>query len=257
VTRFVLSTELLRGMSKIRIGRTEFPIPKWLSSLEDQTFRKEDGKWVWRNPPRINDIGELPPGAVPETDPSRGWQWLQPIDYAFAGRFLCVRGTGKPWNSAVQTWADASLKRFADEWARYFRGDLPVKDDKDLTDKDIREHNLILFGDPGSNSLIAKVLPKLPITWTREELRFGDQNYPAASHAPILIHPNPLVRYGFVVLNSGHTFHEKELSTLNYLLFPRLGEGAVMKVGDPPADLSKEQPVRAGFFDEKWRFKSK
>jgi hypothetical protein len=257
VTRFEVSTEVLHGKAKIRIGRTEFPIPKRLYRLQDQTFRKEDGKWVWRNPPRIDDTGRLPPGAVPETDPSRGWKWLMPIDYAFAGRFLCVRGTGRPWNPAVEAWADSSLKRFADEWARYFRGDLPVKDDKDVTDKDIAGYNLILFGDPGSNSLIARVLPTLPITWTREELGFGDQKYPAATHAPVLIHPNRLSpdRPGWVVLNSGHTFHAKELSTLNYLLFPRLGEGAVMKVGDPAGDVSKEKVIRAGFFDAKWRFK--
>jgi hypothetical protein len=256
VTRFQVDSDTLHGNAKLMIGQTEFQIPRRLARME-HTFRKEDGKWVWRNPPRINDIGELPPGAVPETDPSRGWQWLMPIDYAFAGRFLCVRGTGKPWNPAVGAWADASLKRFADEWARYFRGDLPVKDDKDVTDQDIQDHALILFGDPGSNSLIARVLPTLPITWTREELRFGDQKYPAATHAPVLIHPNRLNlhRPGWVVLNSGHTFHEKELSTLNYLLFPRLGEGAVMKVGNPPGDVSKEEVIRAGFFDKNWRFK--
>jgi hypothetical protein len=152
VTRFKVDTEALQGQSKIQIGRTEFQLPKQLNPLIiDQTFRKEDGKWVWRNPPRHDDSGRLPPGSVPETDPSRGWQGLMPIDYAFAGRFLCVRGTGKPWNPAVGAWADASLKRFADEWAKYFRGDLPVKDDKDVTDKDIQDHALILFGEPGGN----------------------------------------------------------------------------------------------------------
>src|SRR5262249_25868 len=127
----------------------------------------------------------------------------------------------------------------------------------DVADKDIAAYNLILFGDPGSNSLIARVLPTLPVTWTKDELRLGDGKYPAATHAPVLIHPNRLRpdRPGWVVLNSGHTFHEKELSTLNYLLFPRLGEGAVMKVGDPAGDVSKEQVIRAGFFDKNWHFK--
>jgi hypothetical protein len=59
------------------------------------------------------------------------------------------------------------------------------------------------------------------------------------------------------VLNSGHTFHEKELASLNYLLFPRLGDWAVMKVGqrlpgDPSGPVA-EEPVRAGFFNEEWR----
>jgi hypothetical protein len=257
VARFDIDNEVLEGRSRIRIGKTEFPIPEKFDGLLNQTFRKEDGKWVWRN--------HRKPDAAAR-DPGRGdlreWQTekesdLQgPIDDAFTRRFLCVRGTGKPWNPAVQAWADASLKRFADEWARYFRGDLPVKDDKDVTAEDIERCNLVLFGDPGSNSLIARVVPALPITWTKEEVTVWDRKYPSATHAPVLIQPNRLAGQNnqYVVLNSGHTFHEKELSTLNYLLFPRLGDWAVMKVGDPPSDVTKEEPVRAGFFDEQWRF---
>jgi hypothetical protein len=61
----------------------------------------------------------------------------------------------------------------------------------------------------------------------------------------------------YLVLNSGHTFHEKELSTLNYLLFPRLGDWAVLRVGgkqpvEPPFSIF-EDVVRAGFCDEQWR----
>ena len=72
-------------------------------------------------------------------------------------------------NPAVQAWADANLKRFAYEWHRYFRGELLVKNDTDVTDADILRCNLILFGDPGSNSLIARVLPKMPVHWTTDE----------------------------------------------------------------------------------------
>ena len=115
-----------------------------------------------------------------------------PIDDAFTTPFLCVRGTGKAWNPAVQAWSDASLKRFAYEWHRYFRGELPVKDDTDVTEDDVRRCNLILFGDPGSNRWIARVLPKLPLHWTRDELQLGGERYSAADHVPLLIQPNPL-----------------------------------------------------------------
>jgi pimeloyl-ACP methyl ester carboxylesterase len=184
-----------------------------------------------------------------------------PIDDAFTAPFLCVRGTGKPWNAAVQAWSDASLKRFAYEWSRYFRGDLPIKDDTAVTQDDVCRYNLVLFGDPGSNSWIEKVLPHLPIGWTRDEVRLGNDRYAAADHAPVLIHPNPLVpadgKGRYVVLNSGHTFHEKELASLNYLLFPRLGDWAILKVAtkvpNKPSDPLDEEVLRAGFFDERWQ----
>ena len=179
-----------------------------------------------------------------------------PIDDAFTTPFLCVRGTGKAWNPAVRAWADANLKRFAYEWHRYFRGELPVKDDTAVTDDDLKRYNLILFGDPGSNAIIARVLPAMPVTWTKKELAFGKDRYTAANHAPVLIQPNPLAAGRYVVINSGHTFHEKELASLTYLLFPRLGDWAILKVGAKspanPSDPLDEDVVRAGYFNERW-----
>ena len=55
-----------------------------------------------------------------------------------------------------------------------------------------------------------------------------------------------------MVLNSGHTFREKELATLNYLLFPRLDDWAVVKVSADPSRSTGEEVVRTGYFDEQW-----
>jgi|TARA_B110000495_G_C22679469_1_gene401120 hypothetical protein len=60
-------------------------------------------------------------------------------------------------------------------------------------------------------------------------------------------------------VNSGHTFHEKEFASLNYLLFPRHGDWAVMRVKSgmnsrtPDSDEFPEQAIEAGYFDETWR----
>jgi hypothetical protein len=93
--------------------------------------------------------------------------------------------------------------------------------------------------------------------WTRDEVAIGRDRYPAAQHVPVLIQPNPLAGGRYVVLNSGHTFHEPELASLNYLLFPRLGDWAVLQLGnklpDGPSSAYEEKVVRAGFFDEQWR----
>jgi hypothetical protein len=78
-------------------------------------------------------------------------------------------------------------------------------------------------------------------------MELGGTRYAASDHAPALIQPNPLAAGRYVVLNSGHSFGEKELASLNYLLFPRLGDWAVLKV-------SSGDVIRAGFFDEHWRF---
>src|SRR5262245_58701040 len=185
--------------ARLHVGRREVARLPWGDGKLHELF-------VWRR----GDQWELAPSPVPLAGKRPGLQG--PIDDASTSPFLCVRGTGKPWNPAVQTWSDASLKRFAYEWQRYFRGELPVKDDTAVTEDDVRRCNLILFGDPGSNSWIGKVLPKLPLAWTKEDLRVGNTRYSATDHAPAVIVANPLAEGSYIVLNISQTIHEKQLA---------------------------------------------
>ena len=247
ITRFAILPPAWRGpKARLRIEGKEVILPAPAGKSLKAVIGRREGKWVV--------LGDLDTLSLSGKRP--GIQG--PIDDAFTTPFLCVRGTGKAWNPTIRAWSDASLKRFAYEWHRYFRGELPVKNDNDVTEDDARKYNLILFGDPGSNAWIAKALPKLPIQWTRAELRLDGHAYAAADHAPLLIQPNPFAPGRYVVLNSGHTFREKELASLNYLLFPRLGDWAVLRVGAKvPANLSdplEEDVVRTGFFNEEWEF---
>jgi len=211
--------------TRVRIGKVELPVTKSPVLLEEH-----DG--AWRIAERAPVEGKRP-----------GLQG--PIDDAFSSPFLCVRGTGTPWNGPVQRWAEAALHRFAEEWWVWFRGELPVKDDTQVTEDDVRRCHLVLFGDPGSNPWIRKALPRLPLSWTREELRLRGKTYSAADHAPALISAGALAEDRYVVLNSGHTFHPPELK-INYLFFPRLGDWGVIQVVD-------DAVVDAGLLDEHWK----
>ncbi|WP_298868982.1 prolyl oligopeptidase family serine peptidase [uncultured Gimesia sp.] len=245
ITRFAIQTAHLPKTPKtLRIGTTEISLLPAITAQSKKIVVERRGN-TW---------------SIADNTPSTGKRpGLQgPIDDAFSSPFLCVRGTGKPWNTDVNAYATASLKRFADEWHHYFRGELPIKDDIDVTEEDLRTRNLILFGDPGSNSYIAKVLPHLPLKWSKKMLQFGKRDYPAGNHVPALIVPNPLsgANGRYVVLNSGHTFREADLAKLNYLLFPRWGDWAVLQL-DPSHSESKplkENVLRAGYFNEQWKW---
>ena len=246
ITHFaIIRSKFPAELTSIRIGSSEFAVPKTGNESQDRIVAiRHKGKWmIDEDNVRTSSVGKRP-----------GLQG--PIDDAFTSPFVCVRGTGEPWNLAVQRNADSSLSRFADEWHHYFRGELPVKDDVAVTEGDIQTRNLILFGDPGSNLLIAKVLSNLPITWTKESLVLGGQRLSSVDHVPALIVPNPLpgANQHYVVLNSGHTFRESELGKLNYLLFPRWGDWAVLKLdtAKPASPLIEDNVVRAGYFDESW-----
>jgi dienelactone hydrolase len=185
--------------------------------------------------------------------PQKGIGLQGPIDDAFTDAFLCVRGTGKPWHEATERYADANLRRFRDEWSKYWRGELPLKDDTDVTSEDLTDKHLILFGDPSSNSLIGHVLDGLPLRWTKDTIEFAGKQYPAGAHVPVLIYPSPLNSTRYIVLNSGHTFHTADYVGTNALLYPRLGDYAVLRLATTPQDSLGVEVATAGLFDEYWQ----
>lgn len=71
---------------------------------------------------------------------------------------------------------------------------------------------------------------------------------------PVLIYPHPAVKGKYVVLNSGHTFRAADLKGTNALLYPRLGDWAVLKPNPTKADPAAADVVAAGIFDENWQF---
>ena len=251
IAQFAVHPPMLASLNaKVRIAGEEVTLPKRsVNEPQALVFSLEQGKWKFTGSRASVVLTGKRPGVQ------------GPIDDAFASPFLCVRGTGTPWNPAVGAWADASLRRFAYEFARYMRGDVPVKNDTEVTEADVRTKHLILFGDPGSNPWIAKALPKLPLTWTRDTVKLGAESHSAKDHAPAFICASPFSGAGdrYVVINSGHTFHEKEFAAFNYLLFPRHGDWAVMKLGagaeawKPGTPTFPEEAIRAGYFDEQWK----
>jgi predicted esterase len=226
--------------------RLEHVVPYQRSTRESLYLylEKRAGKWATALPERLF--------TEQLRRPWKGNGLQGPIDDAFMGPFLCVRGTGKPWHEATQTYAEASLQRFQKEWSRYLRGEVPVKDDRDVTPEDMASHHLVLFGDPSSNRLLAEVLPDLPLQWTREKITWGGKEYAAGEHVPVMIYPSPLNKDRYVVLNSGHTFHAADFQGTNALLYPRLGDYAILKVGGKNDPLAAEVQT-AGLFDDFWR----
>ncbi|HEY1191573.1 MAG TPA: hypothetical protein VGE74_28330, partial [Gemmata sp.] len=178
-----------------------------------------------------------------------------PIDDAFLSRFLVVKSSAAGFSPATDKHTTAAVDQFSLVWDKYFRGKLPVGEVKETDNRP--SGNLVLFGDPESNPLIAKVLPKLPITWTKDKLVVNGTEYDPKTHVPVLIYPNPLSPNRYVVINSGHTFKEADLKGTNALLYPRLGDWAVIKPTPTAKDPAAYEVVAAGLFDENWQFPAK
>jgi hypothetical protein len=237
----------------------EHPVPKRMT-VDGQTiefnmkpngeivFEKADGKWTASDGragyKQLRKIGRMD-------------RWLQgPIDDAFTMPFVIVSANGKGWHDAISSSVEGSRAQFVNEWDKHFRGK-PRTLTSDTVLAKYPHVNMILFGDPESNPVIAEALPMLPITWTKEKLVVNGVEYDAKTHVPVLIYPNPLAPGHYVVLNSGHTFHEADFKGTNALLYPRLGDWAVIKPTPTAKDPAAFQVVAAGLFDENWQFPKK
>ncbi len=150
-------------------------------------------------------------------------------------------------------WVDAELKRAIEHWRKQFRGEPRVKNDGEVTDGDIAAHNLVLWGDPASNKVLARIADKLPIKWDKENVQANRSSFAGDGHMPVLIYPNPLNPKRYVVLNSGFTFRDYDYLN-NARQVSKLPDYAVIDVSTPPSSRWPGKVVKAGFFDDKGRF---
>lgn len=177
-----------------------------------------------------------------------------PIDDAFMDAFLMVTPTGNPINPAIKAWSDREQKHAVTHWRNQFRGEAPTKADTEITEKDIANNNLILWGDPSSNSVLKKIAGKLPIKWTEKELIVGVNRYDAAKYVPVMIYPNPLNPKKYVVINSGFTFREYDYLN-NARQISKLPDWAVVDATTPMTPRYPGKIESAGFFNESWKLK--
>ncbi len=178
-----------------------------------------------------------------------------PIDDALMDSFVFVSPTGKTNNANAQKWSAGELEHARVHWRKQFRGDARIKKDTDITDADIASSNLVLWGDPQSNKLLARIADRLPIKWTDKEIVVGKKRYSTDHHALILIYPNPLNPSRYIVLNSGFTY--REFAYLNNARqVPMLPDWAVVDLRTPPGSQYPGKIVDADFFGEEWQLRA-
>ena len=214
----------------------------------EEILIRRAGRWV-----QVPHIGRDPDvWSLSDKDPIRGG----PIDEAFMPgvkvELLVVLPSKPARNESVQRWVEFESRHFVERWRALFRGDLRVKRDVDVTEADLSDYNLVLWGDPQSNSVIAKMLPTLPLKWDKV-LQVGDRSFDAANHVPVMVRPVGNVRY--IVLNSGPTFREGHDRT-NSQQTPKLPDWAIIGLDKDPDAFAPGEIKAAGFFDENWKVKA-
>ena len=241
VTHIRLESAAWRGCARILVDRMEILPPRagHLDLVRNQAGWSplKDGEKPWKSP---------------------GLQG--PIDDAFMDRFVVTLGRGTPQNPLGQKHAEKLLEEFRGEWVRYMRGDFPFVEENEITQEILETCHIVVFGDPGSSKILARVKDGLPITWEADKFRWGrklagespNANPIAANDLlPSMVVPNPLQPKKYLVINSGHTFHEREFQGTNALLFSQLGDFGLWK---RDAVTKNWTVIDSGLFNENWAF---
>ena len=192
-------------------------------------------------------------GLPPVTSFNKHHLMQGPIDDAFMSSFLFVT-PGKTTNDPFGIWEKSERNRAMTHWRQQFRGDVRVKADIEIDNDEIGKHNLILWGNPSTNTFLARIMPKLPIQWDSQKITVGSKTYDANKHALIMIYPNPLYPIRYVVLNSSFTYREFDYLN-NARQVPKLPDWAIIDLSEKPGPNRPGKIVDAGFFDENWKLK--
>lgn len=227
-------------------------------------FVKENGSWQWLRQAATRQL-EIEQAQKFQKKPGL----TGPIDDIFNWPFIVVAPSGKSKNPRFQAWVDFELAHFRDRWRALMRGEPPIKLDSELTEADMH-YPLVLWGDPDSNSAIARVLDKQFVDFQNGKWQFGGQPFDGDRYVPALIYPRRVssptpgapgelgagyrAYHSYVVLNSGLTFREGHDRT-NSQQNPKLPDWAIIDLAQPPDSLAPGRIHDADFFDENWQLK--
>ncbi len=247
---------------------TRFQVFLSQNSTEEQTFnvdgqtveriKEDDTPWVAHfalNNGRWKSVAPFSKQRAEKNVLSKTPGLQGPIDDAFLGPILVVLPSSKSQQPRVQQWLEFETRHFLERWSATFRGSLKVvRDDEILSDRELAGHNIILWGDPSSNSYIESSLARLPLAWNEKVVQMAGVDYDSSQHVPVMIYPSPYDPTRYIVLNSGPTFREAHDRT-NSLQNPKLPDWAIIDITTPPDGEKPGKVVAADFFDEQWQVK--
>jgi hypothetical protein len=174
-----------------------------------------------------------------------------PVGDAFNAPFLLVTGTagGGASDEAMRDASRHAAQALAREWMGRAGGVARVKRDADVTPDDVADYNLILFGNPRVNRLIARVNGELPVRFKGGGVAAGGELYAGEDVGTVAVWPNPLNPDRYVVVVGATT--PRGMETAARLRFGELPDYVVF---DRRALEGEETAFAAGgFFDKFWR----
>jgi hypothetical protein len=136
-----------------------------------------------------------------------------PVEHAFMSRFLIVSGAGTratlyadpPPPDEMSLAIQHSVDDFVNLWKYRYGVPCRVQAPVLVTEQDVADSNLILFGKPEDNGLLANIVKQLPVSFEPDCIKLGDKTYNGQNLGAIFCYPNPLNPQRYVVVIAGTT----------------------------------------------------
>lgn len=155
-----------------------------------RVHREQAGQWRLGRLPRASGLEKVPGLSGPLTDP-------------YQDGMIHVYGT-----QLVDQTDDLreAARRGARGWPLWlWNHQQRVVADTEVTDEMMRSSHLVLYGTPGSNSVLERVASRLPIRVTTEGIVVGSQRISGADLGTRFVYPNPDAPRRYLIVQSGST----------------------------------------------------
>jgi hypothetical protein len=176
-----------------------------------------------------------------------------PITDAYYGAMAHVYGTGDP--AAIATLKRAA-QRGAQGWPLWlWRVQQPVLADSEVTDAIARSHTLVLYGTPGSNSVLERIAGSLPIKVEQDAVVLGTRRISGPGVGTRFIYPSPLAPSRYVMVQAAPTAEGVTLGhnlpdfLPDYVVYDKKSAAVRPRLAFP----GRKTPPAMGYFDDRWR----
>jgi Putative esterase len=174
-----------------------------------------------------------------------------PITDAYFERMVHVYGTQRAEHAA-------ELEQIAQKGARgwplwLWTVEQEVVKDTDVTPELAADAHLVLYGTPGDNALLDRIMERLPIRVAGDAVSLGSARFTSKGVGVRFIYPNPEAPGRYVIVQSGPTLdgvkrgHNLPDFVPDYVIYDAATAAA------RPRLVPQRPPLARGFFDASWQ----
>jgi dienelactone hydrolase len=175
------------------------------------------------------------------------------LDDFMSTPFAVVVGTIAQDPDLVELCRDKA-QAFVGYWQEWQKHKPQVFKDTEISETDLAQYSLLLVGGPEANAVSAKLMDRLPIRITEDQISLDGHAFKAKDAAVQVLYPSPLNPQRYVLLSAS--------TSTDGMYFCSVGQGGPVDftitdgtVQAPRQDVFPSQlQVASGFFDPNWRF---